>query len=137
MGRDGGGLDLGVPDETVEVAAERAHVLGGGEHEVELAEVERGALATEDGDRRGVPAQAVEQEPAERRVELVGELDHPVELVAAGRHAEPAPHPLAARERCDRLHRRAALHLGVRMAGPRQARGRGVDRLRRVRPLRT
>ena len=41
------------------------------EHEVELAEVQRGALAAEHGDRGGVAAQAVEQEPAERRVQLV------------------------------------------------------------------
>ena len=38
MGDDGGRLDVGVADQQVEVAAQRAHVLDGRQHEVQVAE---------------------------------------------------------------------------------------------------
>ena len=59
--------------DAVEVPAQRAHVLAGGEHEVEVAEVQGRPLAAEHGERRGVTARPVEEEPAERRVQLVDE----------------------------------------------------------------
>ena len=81
----------------------------------------------------GVAPHPVVQEPPERRVELVGQLDHLLELFASRRHAQPAPDALAAREAGDPLHRRAALHLRIGVARPGQP-GRGrLDRLRRVR----
>ena len=46
------------------------------------------------------------------------QLDHPLELVTARRHAEAGPDALAGGERPQRLHRRTALHLRVRDCAP-------------------
>ncbi len=130
------GSTVGGAHDAVEVPAQCAHVLTGGEHEVEVAEVQRRPLAAEHGERRGVAARPVEEEPAERRVQLVDELEHPLQLGEARGGAQPAPHTIAAGEGSETLHRRAALHLGVRIPGPCQP-GRGRrNRLLRRRALR-
>ena len=90
-------LVLGVWDQAVEVVAESAHVLGRREHEVQLAKVQGGPFGAEDRQRsRRSASKPVVEEPAKRRVQLVDELDHAVELFGSGpRRAEAAPHPFA------------------------------------------
>ncbi len=92
---------------------ELADVLGRVEHDVHVAEVDRDPLRAEDRERHAVVPQAVEQEPAQGRVELVEQLDHGLDLPPAGLDRQGAPDPLAAGEALDRLERAADLHVGL------------------------
>src|SRR3546814_1011639 len=74
------------------VLRERADVLRRVEHEVHVADVGRRAGRPEDGDRRRVVLQAVVEEPAQRRVELVHQRNHRLELELAAGHRRSEEH---------------------------------------------
>src|SRR5918996_3434283 len=84
-----------MPDQTVELATERADVAGCVEHQVALAEVDYGTERSEHADRCGVHGPSVEQVQAKARVELAQKGAHMSELLPAVGRRQRAPESLA------------------------------------------
>ena len=109
VGRHGRG-----PHQSIEMAREHAYVLDCVEGEEHLTDVDHRPLGPEHRVGNGEVGAAVEEEHAERGVELVDQRDHVVELLTPGREREVAPDALGACEGFQGLARLADLDVRLR-----------------------